>query len=227
LLRLGVSASVGPYLLPHAVAVLNRTAPGLRLLVREGSPDALAASLRDGQHDMILTQLPVLGQGLVTRSVFEEPLFIMLSADHPLAAHDRIDPARLHGQTMLTLGPGFTLTRQAERLAAETGAELSDGYEGSSMDALRMMCAIGQGLALVPALYAASEVRPDGRVVTRPLAGRRLSRTLALAWRTTQGIPPEIDLLADAIAEGAATAQVPTVASAGKADQSKAASDRF
>jgi LysR family transcriptional regulator, hydrogen peroxide-inducible genes activator len=201
--RLGVGASVGPYLLPYALSVLHGIAPGLRLIVREGSTVGLAESLRDGHHDMILTQLPVQGKGLQSRPVLEEAIFIMLSADHPLAIHDRIDSARLQGQTLLTLGPGFALTRQAERLAAETGAMISDGYEGSSMDALRMMCAVGQGIALVPAFYAASEVRPDGRVVTRPLSGRRLTRTLALVWRTTQGTPPEADLLSQALATGA------------------------
>jgi LysR family hydrogen peroxide-inducible transcriptional activator len=95
------------------------------------------------------------------------------------------------------------LTRQAERLVEDSGAVLSNGYEGSSMDALRMMCAVGQGIALAPLLYAVSEVRSDGRVVTRPLVGKRLSRTLALTWRKTQGTPPEASVLADALAVAA------------------------
>jgi LysR family hydrogen peroxide-inducible transcriptional activator len=206
-LRLGVSASVGPYLLPYAWSILAGLAPELKLLVREGSTTGLADELRDGRHDMILTQVPFQGRGITTRHVFEEAIYLMLSADHPLARSERIDPASLAGQTILTLGPAFALTRQARRLAADTGAFVSDGYEGSSMDALRMMCAVGQGIALVPALYAASEVRPDGRVVTRPLSGRRLSRTLALAWRKTRGLPPQADLLTRALSEGAVLAQ--------------------
>ncbi len=202
-LRIGVSASVGPYLLPYASTILRQTAPGVQLLVREGTTDGLADGLREGLHDMILTQLPLRGPGLVSRPVFEEPILLMMSVDHPLATRESIRPAMLKGETILTLGSAFALTRQAERLVEDSGAVLSNGYEGSSMDALRMMCAVGPGIALAPLLYAVSEVRSDGRVVTRPLVGKRLSRTLALTWRKTQGTPPEASVLADALAVAA------------------------
>jgi LysR family hydrogen peroxide-inducible transcriptional activator len=207
ILRMGVSASVGPYLLPYASSILRERAPGLQLVVREGTTDGLADGLREGLYDMILTQLPLRGPGLVSLAVFEEPILLMMSVDHDLASEESIRPERLKDETILTLGPGFALSRQAERLVGDTGAILSDTYEGSSMDALRMMCAVGQGIALAPMLYAMSEVRSDVRVVTRPLAGKRLSRTLALTWRKTQGTPPEAAVLASALTEAAQQAR--------------------
>ncbi len=99
-----------------------------------------------------------------------ERLVILMASGHPLTRHDKVPPEALAGQSFVTLGPGFVLTRMAERLAADCGAVVLRGYEGNSMDALRLICALGEGIALVPALYA----------------GQRCDRTKALSsgrWR--------------------------------------------
>ncbi len=62
-IRLGVSPTLGAYLLPSLVARLHREHPALRVHVREGLPSALTSGLSNGDHDLILAQLPVLGRG--------------------------------------------------------------------------------------------------------------------------------------------------------------------
>ncbi len=202
---LGVSVSVGPYLLPRALPRLRAEAPGLRMNVREGSTDRLAEELRAGMHDLVVTQLPIPVKGIGWTEIGVERLVILMAAAHPLAHHDRVPPEALAGQNFVTLGPGFVLTRMAERLAADCGATVLRGYEGNSMDALRLICALGEGIALVPALYARSEVRADEGVVVRPLGRIRLDRTLVVAWRRTQAEPPVARIVAGCL--GAALRQ--------------------
>lgn len=202
---LGISVSIGPYLLPRALPLLRAEAPGLRMNVREGSTDRLADELRAGMHDLVVTQLPIPVEGIGWTEIGVERLVILMAAGHPLARHDRVPPEALAGQNFVTLGPGFVLTRMAERLAADCGATVLRGYEGNSMDALRLICALGEGIALVPALYARSEVRADEGVVVRPLARIRLDRTLVVAWRRTQAEPPVARLVAGCL--GAALRQ--------------------
>jgi len=202
---LGISVSVGPYLLPRALPLLRAEAPGLRMNVREGSTDRLADELRAGMHDLVVTQLPIPVEGIGWTEIGVERLVILMAAGHPLARHDRVPPEALAGQSFVTLGPGFVLTRMAERLAADCGSTVLRGYEGNSMDALRLICALGVGIALVPALYARSEVRADEGVVVRPLARIRLDRTLVVAWRRTQAEPPLARLVAGCL--GAALRQ--------------------
>jgi LysR family hydrogen peroxide-inducible transcriptional activator len=200
-LDLGVSVSVGPYLLPRALPLLRARAPGLRLNVREGSTDRLAEDLRNGVHDLALTQLPIPVEGIGWTDIGNERLVILMGSGHPLAQHASIAPDMLAGHNFVTLGPGFVLTRMTERLAADCGGTILRGYEGNSMDALRLICALNEGIALVPELYARSEVRKDEGVVVRPLARHRLERMLVIAWRKSQGEPAIAPLIAACLAD--------------------------
>ena len=195
-LKLGVGHSIGPYLMPYAVRTLHSNEPDLRLLIREGPSDWLLDSLLTGETDLILTQLPIPESTIRHVSVFEEDVLVMMAADHPLTRLTAVTPADLAGQNVLSLGRGFTLTREIERFCATCGAVMVPGYEGTSLDALRIMCSMGSDIAFAPEFYLRSELKPDAAVVARPLAGRELRRMIVLAWRESQGRPRHVDILA-------------------------------
>lgn len=203
-IRLGTSATLGPYLMPHVVGELHRSHPDLRLYIREAAPRDLLRELNDGQHDLILTQLPVSGAALTTARLFREPLSVALPLDHPLADRPMLDGPDLTDETILSLSPAYALHEQISALCIETGATLSRDYEGTSLDALRQMVAMGMGATFLPALYVRSEI--DGRaqdVVVRPFRGRRFSRSIGLVWRTVSGAGTAYERLATVIRETA------------------------
>lgn len=199
-LRMGTSATLGPYLMPHVVGDLHRTHPDLRLYIREAAPRDLLRELQDGTHDLILTQLPVPGAALATARLFREPLTVALPTDHELAKLDVLEAPNLAGQTILSLSPAYALHDQIAALCAETGAHVSRDYEGTSLDALRQMVAMDMGLTFLPALYVRSEI--EGRandVLVRPFRGRRFTRSIGLVWRASTGAARAYERLADAI----------------------------
>ncbi|MEM8699409.1 MAG: LysR substrate-binding domain-containing protein, partial [Pseudomonadota bacterium] len=167
-IRLGVKPTLGPYLLPHIVAPLHRENPDLKLYVREGAPRELEFELANGTHDVILAQLPVTGADLVTQRLFREPLYLALPAAHPLAAETAIQSAQIKGLEVLSLTPLYHLHDQITGLCEEFGAKLVRDYEGTSLDALRIMVGMEMGVTFVPALYARSEIEGQGEVVVRP-----------------------------------------------------------
>ena len=187
-IRLGVSPSLGPYLLPRLVGPLHRTFPDLRLYIRERPPRQLREELLDGTHDMILSQLPIQGADLHVRRLFSEPLLLVVAPDHPLAARTSVTPPDLAGLEVLSLGPDFVLHDQIVAICAEHGAEIVRDYEGTSLDALRQMVAMGMGVSFMPRLYITSEVDPRERaVVSLPLARGGFSRSIGLVWRRGSG----------------------------------------
>jgi LysR family hydrogen peroxide-inducible transcriptional activator len=203
-IRLGTSATLGPYLMPHVVGDLHRSHPDLRLYIREAAPRDLLRELNDGAHDLILTQLPVAGANLTTARLFREPLSVAMPADHPLVERAMLDGPDLADQTILSLSPAYALHDQISAICVETGATLSRDYEGTSLDALRQMVAMGMGLTFLPALYVKSEI--EGRandVIVRPFRGRRFARSIGLVWRATSGAGPAYDRLAMAIRDTA------------------------
>ncbi|NKX45468.1 hydrogen peroxide-inducible genes activator [Roseicyclus persicicus] len=203
-IRLGTSATLGPYLMPHVVGDLRDTHPDLRLYIREAAPRDLLRELHDGVHDLILTQLPVSGATLSTARLFREPLAVALPRGHALTAHETLDNEHLVGATILSLSPAYALYEMISALCVEIGAHMSRDYEGTSLDALRQMVAMNMGVTFLPALYVESEIQGRARdVEIRPFRGRRFARSIGLVWRSASGAGPAYERLATAIRDTA------------------------
>lgn len=182
-IRIGVVQSLGSYLLPLIVPGLHETHPDLKLYMREGLPDFLLQSLSDGNLDLLFFPMPVNHSDFDSLSIFREPIEVVLPYDHPFAVQPEIAPEMLRGETILSLEPGHKLYEQVRRICEQYGAELSRDYEGTSLDTLRQMVAMGMGLSLMPALYVKSEVAHQDIVVARHFKGTPPSRTIGMIWR--------------------------------------------
>lgn len=198
-IRLGVSPTLGPYILPQLVARLHATHPTLKVHVREGLPDTLVTQLGDGRHDVLLVQLPVDDTRFHVERLFREPMFLAMAADDPLRAVTTIRPEHLAGRGLLTMQPEYRMSTQVAALAERAGAQVLRDYEGTSLDAVRQMAGMGMGLALLPELYCRQEIRDDGDVIVRPFAGGRPYRDIGLVWRSGAGPSDDLMLLADTL----------------------------
>lgn len=205
-LRLAATPTIGPYMLPAVVRHLHESYPGLRLIARDGPPRDMVEDLLAGQHDLILTQLPLSAGDLTLRRLYREPLFLAVARDHPLALRQQVTRDDLAGLDLLSLSPGYALQDTVATLARDTGARLQTEYEGTSLDALRQMVAMNMGATLLPALYIRSEVAgADPDVVALPFRGG-LTRMVGVAWRRSLGRPRLIDRFLEAADHVVATA---------------------
>lgn len=183
-IRFGASTTLGPYLLPHVIARLHARHPDLSLYIREETPEALTTGLHAGDFDMILVQLPVRGDVTPIR-LFREPLELVAARDHPFARFERLPRAELAGETVLALGPAYSLRQQVLDLCQSLGAQIRTDYEGTSLDAIRLMAGMGMGLAFLPALYVRSEIKAEDKdVAVIPLEGPRILRSVGLITRS-------------------------------------------
>ncbi len=209
-IRVGVVQSLGSYLLPHLIPDLHDGFPDLRLYVREGLADALLDRLEDGAIDFLFFPLPLARAELVTVPLFREPLLVVLPREHRLAAATEIRRTDLKGETILTLEPGHRLFEQVRALAEAYEAQVSHDFEGTSLDTLRQMVAMGLGISLLPALYVRSEVARENLVLARPMAGEQPSREIGMVWRQGSARDAEFRDLAQIVA-GILAGRVPEV----------------
>ncbi|MBL4750547.1 MAG: hydrogen peroxide-inducible genes activator [Amylibacter sp.] len=200
-IRLGVKATLGPYLLPRVVASLHQKHTDMKIYIREGIPHKLEDELTSGLHDVILAQLPIRTSNLVTERLFREPILLAVSSDNPLARQKSVSTMELKGLPVLSLSPDYHLHDQVHTLCNDFGAVVMRDYEGTSLDALRQMVAMNIGVTFLPALYAQSEVSKLGDVVALPLTGRSISRSIGLVWRKGAGRSSIYQELADFIRE--------------------------
>lgn len=183
-IRLGTTPTLGPYLMPFVVERLHAQYPDLRLYIREVAPRDLRGDLLAGTLDVILTQLPEEGADLTTQRLFREPLLLAMPEDHPLAAKDEVTEADLADQNVLSLGPDYAMHAQIAALCQQHGGIMARDYEGTSLDAIRQMVGMGMGVALLPRLYARSEIDSrSSNVIVRPFRRSPVTRSIGLVWR--------------------------------------------
>lgn len=183
--RLGVTPTLGPYLLPHILTPIHSNYKDLKLYVREEAPSDLESGLINSQFDFILTTLPIMSKELVVMPLFREPLKLAITKDHRLANKVRINRMDLFGEQVLTISEHHLFHRQIAELCEKVGASVRRDYEGTSLDTLRQMVVMGMGMAFLPALYVRSEIRQESELRIADVEGVNVVRNHALVWRNT------------------------------------------
>lgn len=181
--RLGVTPTLGPYLLPRVLPAVHQRFEDLRLYVREAIPAQLASDLKSAAHDVVLTTLPLQGDELEVIPLFRESLKLALPLEHPLASKGVVSGEDLLGEAVLTIDEQHLYHRQVSALCESLGATVNRDYEGTSLDTLRQMVVMGMGITFLPSLYVASEIGESDTLRITDVKGVNMNRDHALAWR--------------------------------------------
>src|SRR6188508_2300850 len=67
-LRFGAIYTIGPYLMPQLIPLLNRRAPKMPLLIQENYTARLSELLKNGEIDLVALSLPFSEPGIVTQA---------------------------------------------------------------------------------------------------------------------------------------------------------------
>jgi LysR family transcriptional regulator, hydrogen peroxide-inducible genes activator len=198
-LRLGVIPTLGPYYLPHALTLVHKKHPGLRLLLREEMTPQILEHLADGKLDAGLLALPVADDSLRVEPLFYEPFFAALPAGHPLAKRDGLKVADIMGEKLLLLDEGHCLRDQALDVCG-TGSRGREEVRATSLETLRQMVGMGLGLTLLPALSVDAAPRVSKKaVVIRAFKNPAPGRTIGLVWRKRAPFPETFERLAQTL----------------------------
>ncbi len=198
-LRLGVLPTIGPYLLPLFLPTLHERHPALKVYVREGMRDDLLSQMEDGRLEALLIPLPVSGVELASERLYYEELMVAVASDHRLAAEGEIERQQLRDERVLALESGHRLHEQVAELCRQYGATLLTDFAGTSLDTLRLMVGMGDGIAFLPSLYVRSETPKDDQVRVIRLKHRPPRRLIGLVWRKQSAHAREFRQVADTI----------------------------
>lgn len=201
-LRLAAIYTIGPYLFPGLVPLLNKRAPKMPLFIAENYTAVLAEQLKRGEQDAIIISLPFDEPGIEVRPLYQEPFVILLPARHPWAKKSRVDVVELSSERVLLLGAGHCFRDQV--LAACPGCKplsssAQGNFEGGSLETMRYMVASGLGITVLPRTAAGVNNLSGEMLVTKPFSGVTPTRTVALAWRKSFPRPKAIEVLTEVI----------------------------
>jgi LysR family hydrogen peroxide-inducible transcriptional activator len=181
--HLGIIPTLGPYYLPHALTVLHKAYPDLRLLLREEMTLHLLAHLAEGRIDAALLALPVEGEGLNSAALFYEPFLAAFPSGHQQLEKESLHVLDLASERLLLLEEGHCLRDQALDVCGQ-GRGMVEEVRATSLETLRQMVGMGLGVTLLPAL-AVSEAPASMKkaVEVRPFRDPPPGRVIGLVWR--------------------------------------------
>lgn len=196
LLRLGAIPTIGPYVLPKVLPPLRGSYPELRLFLREDRTARLVDQLVGGELDAALIALPYDTAGLEHMVLADDPFWLAVPRDHPLAASEgAVAPDVLDSDDLLLLEDGHCLRDHVLSACRRQSAPGRAGtFQATSLYTLVELVVGGFGTTLLPGVALQSDHIKAADVVLRPLAGG-VGRRIALAWRRNSARRSEYKLL--------------------------------
>lgn len=191
-LRIASFPSAGATLIPLAVAVFRRGHPDVALTLAEGEPEEMAPRLRAGEFDLaLLFRFPgareALGEGFRAVTLLEDPMYVALPAEHPLAPKRSLTLEDLSEQEWVQTSAPSLCARHVVRLCLAAGFEPKVSFESDDYETVQGLVAAGVGVALIPRL-ALTRVHP--RIVVRELAPRSPVRKVVAATPRGAAVAP-------------------------------------
>lgn len=156
-LHLALIPTLAPYLLPYVVPVLKENWPQLELMLHELQTAVLLDRLAKGEIELGVLALPIESEEFKTIPLFEEPFYLAMPPQHPLAKQKKIAIQSLQDETMLLLDDGHCFRDQALEVCFQGGAHEKTSFRGTSLETLKQMVIAGSGLTLLPQLAIGKE----------------------------------------------------------------------
>ncbi|QEC47472.1 LysR family transcriptional regulator [Baekduia soli] len=190
---IGAFPTLAAGLLPGATRDLRARRPDLRLDVRLLEPahaiDELVVG-RLGLATLVDSELQPMGvrPGVEHVHLCDDPLLLVMAAEHPLAGRASIGLEELSEEPWLLPEVGGTCADSniVLRACRDAGFEPDVRLAFDDYSALQGMAAAGVGIALIPSLSTAN-IRSD--VAVRPLRGRAPQRRIQAAVRVGEADP--------------------------------------
>ena len=205
-LRVASFPSAGATLMPLAVARFRRSHPDVALTLAEGEPEDIGPRVRAGEFDLaLLFEFPGVrerpGAGLRNVTLLEDPMFVTLPAEHPLAGAPTLTLPDLRDQDWVQTSAPSPCARHVVRSCVAAGFEPNVTFESDDYETVQGLVAAGVGVALIPRL-ALTHVHPG--IVVRELSPRSPERKIVAATMTGPGVAPAAKTMIRVLADVAA-----------------------
>jgi LysR family hydrogen peroxide-inducible transcriptional activator len=197
-LRLGVIATVGPYILPDLVLLLSARAPKMPLELEENLTQNLVGMLKSGKLDVIMIALPFEEPGILTTALYDEPFQAVVPAGHPWQKKKVLDSRQLGAEKVLLPHAGHCFRQQVLDACPELSRSDAEGWQGNSLETIRQMVVSGFGITVMPC-SALTPKYQNKRLIAIKLADPVPGRRIGLAWRRGFTRPQVIDVLRGAV----------------------------
>ena len=201
-LAIGALPVAAAGLLPDLIARLWIAQPNLEVSIVHDHAENLLAQLRSGAIDLIVGRLrDGVGEGIVGKIMYDEPISIMARTGHPLAGFPCVSHDDLLGFPFALLTGYPQLSAEIEDLARQIWAHLPRiDVRSSSIGFIRELIQAGDYLTAAPHLLLAGDIL-RGTLVTISAPEPASCRPGGVAYLKERRLPPAAEAFIDIMAE--------------------------
>lgn len=145
-------------------------------------PDRVYQSVEDDLADLGLVSYPRASRGIKAIAWREEPMVLVCTPSHELAARASISLSQLDGRKLVGFDHELTIRREIDRALHQHDAEVRVMMEFDNVETIKRAIEIDVGVGLLPEPTVLREVEA-GSLVAVPLEGEPLVRPLGIIYR--------------------------------------------
>src|SRR5215213_4271417 len=168
-LRMASFESAGSTLMPPAIAVFRERHPAVELSMSLSEPEDCIPLLRSGDLDLAIvfeSAVVDMDDGIHRVHLLEDPMYLALPREHPLAHRRRLRLEDLAGEAWIAGAADCECNRLISRACAMAGYQPRIAFETDDYTAMQGFVAAGVGVSLIAELGLRT-VRDD--IVVRDL----------------------------------------------------------
>lgn len=154
-LKVGIIPTLAPYLLPLFVQSFTKKYPKVKLVVNEMTTDQIISRLKEGRLDVAILVTPLHEKGITEKVLFYEKLVAYVSKKNALFKKTYLLSKDIDPHKLWLLEEGHCFRSQIMNLcelqkAGKEGSYFE--YEAGSIETLRKMVEINDGITILPEL---------------------------------------------------------------------------
>lgn len=150
--RIGIIPTIAPYLLPTLLTSMKEAFAESQFAFVELQTATILTALDNGELDVaILADVPEL-KLYHTVNLYKEDFLVAMSTQNNLAKRSKIALDELQACNLLMLSDGHCFKDQAQQFCFAAGVDVSNEYQGNSLETLLALVAMDDGVTFVPKL---------------------------------------------------------------------------
>jgi LysR family transcriptional regulator, transcriptional activator of the cysJI operon len=159
-LAVGASYTVGEYVLPKALALLNAEYPDIHPAITIGNTSDIAEQVRKRELDVGVVEGTEIGTGLEAELLSEDKMYVTAGCGHPLSDRDAsLNAQELASQTWVVREPGSGTRAATDGLFAALGIRPARILEMGSTQSIKETVEAGLGITLQSRLSLSKELK--------------------------------------------------------------------
>ena len=199
-LRIGSIEPVASLRLPKLLAEFCQQYPQVRLTLETGVTETISQGVAEGKLDLAICSPPRVQLGLNFEVLFNDPMTLLIPANHKLSQQEAIAPQDLAAERLLLTEANCPYRKLFEREIATRGVSPDAGLEIMSLKVLEQMVVAGLGIGVMPT--AVISPAPKNTVV-KQICDLPLELPVGLAIANEKSIPGlALDRVTKAMSDG-------------------------